>query len=182
MDYYVITGGPGVGKTTLIRALAAAGYRTVDEDARRIIREQQAQGGRALPWKDKAMYADAMFGASCAAYMKVQEEAPPPAAVPIFFDRGLLDAVCYMEMEGLALSGDQQDSIMRYRYAKHVFILPPWRAIYETDSERKQSWAEASDTYRRMKEVYAKYGYLPIDVPQGPVPQRCAYILQHIGL
>lgn len=48
---YVITGGPGTGKTSLIEALERDGLKTIKEVARDIIKEQQQQGGEALPWK-----------------------------------------------------------------------------------------------------------------------------------
>ncbi|WP_279157967.1 AAA family ATPase, partial [Parabacteroides goldsteinii] len=37
---YVITGGPGTGKTSLIEELKIVGYQTVKEVARDIIKEQ----------------------------------------------------------------------------------------------------------------------------------------------
>ncbi len=46
---FVVTGGPGSGKTTLIAALAARGYQTTVEAGRAIIREQMETGGTALP-------------------------------------------------------------------------------------------------------------------------------------
>lgn len=46
---FVVTGGPGAGKTTLIAALAAAGLATMQEAGRAVIREKSAMGGQALP-------------------------------------------------------------------------------------------------------------------------------------
>lgn len=46
---FIITGGPGAGKTTLIDALSAAGFPTSREAGRRIIQEQLDSGGSALP-------------------------------------------------------------------------------------------------------------------------------------
>lgn len=40
--YYVITGGPGVGKTTLLGELEKRNYRCMPEVARRVIQEQMA--------------------------------------------------------------------------------------------------------------------------------------------
>jgi predicted ATPase len=40
MKLYIISGGPGVGKTTLINALQKTGFKTVPEGARHIIRKQ----------------------------------------------------------------------------------------------------------------------------------------------
>ncbi len=58
----MLTGGPGAGKTTLIAALAEAGFSTMPEAGRAIIREQQAVGGRALPWLDPPAFAELMIG------------------------------------------------------------------------------------------------------------------------
>ena len=38
-------------------------------------------------------------------------------------------------------------------------MAPPWRAIYVTDKERKQSFAEAIKTYDLMVRVYEELGY-----------------------
>ena len=55
--FYVITGGPGVGKTTLIEGLRDLGFNTIDEDARKIIKNQVEIQGQGLPWKNKELYA-----------------------------------------------------------------------------------------------------------------------------
>ncbi|MGE4512409.1 MAG: AAA family ATPase, partial [Chryseobacterium sp.] len=39
-NLFVITGGPGTGKTTLLNALSANLYKTIQEAARAIIREE----------------------------------------------------------------------------------------------------------------------------------------------
>jgi predicted ATPase len=46
---FVITGGPGSGKRTLISALAEHGICTMPEAGRAIIRDQVAIGGEAVP-------------------------------------------------------------------------------------------------------------------------------------
>ncbi len=47
--FYIITGGPGVGKTSLIEELNRQGFSTVSEDARRIIKEQVGLGEDGVP-------------------------------------------------------------------------------------------------------------------------------------
>jgi hypothetical protein len=51
-----------LGKTTLIDALAAEGIRHMPEAGRAIIRDQVAIGGTALPWADRAAFAELMLG------------------------------------------------------------------------------------------------------------------------
>ncbi|MDP6359601.1 MAG: AAA family ATPase, partial [Planctomycetota bacterium] len=43
-EFYVLTGGPAVGKTTLIEHLAANGHTTIRESARDVIEEQKRLG------------------------------------------------------------------------------------------------------------------------------------------
>src|SRR3546814_9419519 len=61
-DFHVITGGPGSGKSTLIEALAVEGFDHMPEAGRAIIRDQVAIGGAALPWADRAAFAELMLG------------------------------------------------------------------------------------------------------------------------
>lgn len=55
-NFYVLTGGPGVGKTTLLEELERRNYEIVPEIARELIKEQQKTNGQVLPWKDKELY------------------------------------------------------------------------------------------------------------------------------
>lgn len=174
--HYVITGGPGVGKTTLLEALAMQGYQCVAEVARRIIQQQVQIGGSALPWANKTEYANLMWTESVKSYQENTAENP---STPIFFDRGLLDTVCYMEMENIPMHLDQFELLKSPLYDK-VFLLPPWKEIYHTDSERKQSWKEAKQTFEFLRKVYRKYGYTIIEVPKLPVEERVNFILEKL--
>lgn len=131
-NLFVITGGPGSGKTTLLNALAADGCRVVPEVARAIIREEIATNGTALPWKNKQLYTDKMIATSLQDYNMVRQSRP---AEICFFDRGVLDALCYAEMIGYSLADETMDKLKNCRYNAKVFILPPWKEIYEMDNE-----------------------------------------------
>ena len=56
-NLYVLTGGPGGGKSTVLDILDGMGYHTVREAGRKIIRSQAETGGNAVPWADTARYA-----------------------------------------------------------------------------------------------------------------------------
>ena len=56
-----ITGGPGSVKTSLIDALARAGYARTVEAGRAIIQDQLAIDGPALPWRDPSAFAELML-------------------------------------------------------------------------------------------------------------------------
>ena len=79
---FVITGGPGSGKSTLIAALAARGISVMPEAGRAIIRDQAAIGGSALPWADRAAYAELMLSWELRSYREALEK---PGPVNIIF-------------------------------------------------------------------------------------------------
>ncbi|MBN9296600.1 MAG: AAA family ATPase [Filimonas sp.] len=166
---YVITGGPGAGKTTLLHALKEK-YNYVDEVARTIIQEEMARNGTALPWADKVLYRDIMLERSIATFSKATNNCVT------FFDRGIPDVVAYTLLIGTQVTPQLHEAASQNRYNKQVFILPPWKEIYCTDTERKQDFDEAIKTYEVLCDVYEQYGYHLIQVPFLPVKQRAAFI------
>ena len=176
MGFFVITGGPGVGKTSLIEALQLRGYKTVAENARAIIRAEQHKGGDALPWKDKSGYASRMLKAGVQHY---QDTLRYWTGELVFFDRSVVDAVCYVEMENLTIEPAVMDEVKACIYEKMVFILPPWKEIYETDGERKQNWEEAQLTFDCLKKTYDRLGYTLVEVPRTTIEQRCAFVIDY---
>ena len=172
---YVLTGGPAVGKTTLLEELQRRGYEIVPEIARELIKEQQKDNGDALPWKNKLLYQEMMFNRSVDSFQCVSQQANLQA--PVFFDRGFIDAICYARLIQSEISEQMSGLAEDLRYNQQVFILPPWREIYETDNERKQDWNEAVLTFEKMSETYQHYGYHLVEVPKLPVNERADFVL-----
>lgn len=176
-NFYILTGGPGVGKTSVLDELEKSGYIVMPETARAIIKEQMAVDGEALPWKNKESYMRLMLEASAESY---QEAISKNNRLPIFFDRGILDAVCYAGMVGLEISDEIKEIAEKHQYNRKVFIFPPWQGIYETDNERKQDWKEAEATFAAMKKTYQDYGYETIEVPKDTIENRKDFIINCI--
>jgi predicted ATPase len=167
-NFFVFTGGPGVGKTTLIGHLAALGEKVVEETHRAVIAEQVAAGGRALPWDDHAAYCGLCVRRDIAKFDALNEETGR-----VFFDRGILDGFDpnWDASAGLVAAAHAR------RYNARVFVFPPWRDIYETDAERRQDWAEAEATFERVLRGLARFGYHPVIVPPATVEARAAFVL-----
>jgi len=171
----IISGGPGVGKTTVLDELARLGIAYAPEVARQIIREQVASGGNALPWGDREAYTMLMLARSIGYFL-----AHTPAPARTFTDRGLPDTLAYARRIGLRNTREIEDACRRYRYAPMVFLAPPWKEIYHTDGERKQSYAEAEATYLDVVEVYRDCGYEAIELPKVSPPERAGFMLEKI--
>jgi predicted ATPase len=168
--FFVITGGPGSGKTTLIEALATAGFATTPEAGRAIIQDQVMIGGRALPWADPALFAELMLAADLRTYRT------RPAEGVVVFDRGIPDIAGYLMLTGLPVPEHVAKAARLCRYNRRVFICPPWAGIYTGDSERKQTLEEAERTFRAMLAVYRDFDYELIEVPRQPVAERVAFV------
>lgn len=176
--YYIITGGPGVGKTTLINELHHRGHDTVPEIARERIMEQQATDTKALPKKNKKLYMELMFQRSVECFERTINGTR--GNDPVFFDRGFLDSLCYAAQEAIPITQEMKTLAENMRYNTSVFILPPWQEIHHTDEQRKQDWNEAVFTYNKMIQTYRGYQYDLVEVPKAPVKERADFILQYI--
>ncbi|MBP6345479.1 MAG: AAA family ATPase [Neisseriaceae bacterium] len=172
VNQIVITGGPGAGKSTLLTALAEAGYAVSAEVGRAVIQAQVASSGTALPWLNPLAFAEAMLAGEQKRHAQL-----PQGPEPVFLDRGWLDVIGYLNLEGLPPSPEMLvigAALPRYR---QVFILPPWRQIFTQDAERKQDFDVAVRTHKAMRHIYVEHGYAPIDVPIGTVAERMAFVL-----
>lgn len=117
--FFVITGGPGSGKSTLIDALEARGYARSHEAGRGVIQDQVAIGGHALPWRDRAAFADMMLGWEMRSHHLARR-----ARGPVFFDRGVPDVIGYLKLSALPVPAHLVAAAERFRYRRDVFIAP----------------------------------------------------------
>ncbi|ALK31587.1 AAA family ATPase [Burkholderia plantarii] len=174
--FFVVTGGPGSGKSTLVDALAARGLARTDEAGRGVIVDQVAIDGPALPWRDRAAFAELMLGWEMRSYA-LARRGMAPGAGPVFFDRGVPDVIGYLTLCGLPVPPHALAAARRYRYRSLVFLAPPWPAIYARDAERKQDYAEAVRTAEVMRQVYGELGYRLVELPCVEVEARCRFVL-----
>jgi predicted ATPase len=174
--FFVITGGPGSGKSTLIDALAARGLARTVEAGRAIIQDQIAIGGNALPWSDPLAFAELMLSWEMRSYRWARMQDGT-----VIFDRGMPDLVGYLRLVKLPLPAHMDQAARSFRYNRQVFIAPPWPEIFAQDSERKQTLKEAEQTHRVMVETYTTYGYDLVPLPLASIEERVQFVLQRIG-
>lgn len=165
----LITGCSGGGKSTLLSALAAAGHATVPEPGRRIVAEELAGDGAALPWVNPGRFARR-------ALTLARADLDAAEGDPIFFDRGMIDAaVALRQMEGIPLATSLGGPSP---YNDPVFVAPPWPEIFATDRERQHGLAEAMAEHDRILIGLADLGHRVISLPRVSVPERLAFLLQ----
>ncbi|GGC25208.1 ATP-binding protein [Parapedobacter defluvii] len=170
----IITGGPGMGKTSLIERLGQIGYPCVQESGRHIIQAELKSGGNNLPWADRQGFAKEMFNRAVADYGQALHN-----NTHTFFDRGLPDVIGYLMLCNLPISDTLWTAAKTYRYHPRVFIAPPWSEIYTVDNERKQSFEEAKATYEAMANVYMLLGYSLIEIPKVSLEERVQFIIKN---
>jgi len=170
---YIITGGGGSGKTTLINALKEHGFNCYDEVSRQIIIEQQKKGGDVMPWLNLPA-----FGEACFKEMSLQ--LIEPCFSSTFFDRGIPDILAYY-----AVNKIEQNPIYLSKnnlYNPTVFICPPWKDIFVNDEQRPESFEFAQNIYFELKECYTKAGFRLITLPKISVLGRVAFIADKLNI
>lgn len=175
--FFVITGGPGAGKTTLIEALRAAGFATAPEAGRAIIRDQVEIGGAATHQNNPGLFAELMLALDMQSYRQALDKTGL-----VFFDRGITELAGYHRMMGMPAPAHFRTAAEKFRYNTKVFAAPPWPEIFANDSERKQSLGEAVRTHDAAVRTYAEFGYDIVPLPKASVEERLRFVLAKAGL
>ena len=171
--FIVLSGCSGGGKSTLLEELSRRGHATVEEPGRRIVQEELARGGAALPWHDLAAFARRAIVMALA-----DREAMRDHPGPVFFDRGLIDAAAVLE----AHSGEPVLAPLaaQHRYNARVFLTPPWPEIYGSDPERRHRFEAACAEYERLERTYPALGYETVILPKVSVAERADFVLARL--
>jgi len=172
-NFYIITGGPGGGKTTLLDFLASNGYPYVGDTAREIIRHRLSLG--LPPRPDPATFASEMFYRDFENYISNSN-----SQRIIFFDRSFFDSAWLLNHFDPQTFHQIEKTHLIHRYNTKVFVTPPWQEIYKTDSERDQTFDQAVDVHDKVCNWYAEHKYELIIIPKDKVESRAKFLIDQI--
>lgn len=155
----------------MLAELQRRGYAGVEEPGRRIVREELAGDGAALPWVDPATFARRAVAMALA-----DRTAAEDLTGWVFFDRGLVDAAAALEH---ATGEAVLEPLGRaHRYHRRVFLVPPWQEIYLSDPERPHRFEAAKAEYGRLLSAYERLGYAVSILPKTDVAARADFVLE----
>lgn len=170
--WYVITGGPCAGKTTLIKELKKRGYPVVEEAARAYIDQEKAKGKTLEEIRaDEVGFQHAIIPMKQAA-----EEACSQTEVT-FFDRGMHDSVAYLAHAGVTNDPILAAVLPHSRYRK-VF-LPDLLPLVQ-DGARTETKEEARMIHNDIRTAYETAGMEVVRVPVMSVKKRADFILKRL--
>ena len=173
---YVITGGPGFGKTTVLNLLAKRNFQVCEEGARGLLqthREINVQTGAEnipLDFEKRVAFERLRF---------LNEIGINSVA---FSDRGLPDQIAYSWFRKKQPSSFIEEIVLANRYAPHVFVTPPWEEIYTQDGIRRESFEEAQLIHEQILKAYLKYRYKLVNLPKTNPEMRVRFILNFLGI
>lgn len=174
---YIITGAPGAGKTTILKALHARGYAVVDEAATDIIAHEQSLG-HLEPWHD-AGFVDAITLLQRAR----QEQLAPPGTAVQLYDRSPICTLALAHYGGQPVPRTLAREVNRIRregmYQPRVFFVRLLGFITPT-AARRISYAQSVRFERFHEQAYHAHGYELVDVPAGTVRERAELIDRYI--
>lgn len=170
---FVLTGGPGVGKITVLSVLEKWGYPCIQEVYGLLYAQAKEQDSLT-----------AFFANPVNLYARIlQEQITLEQALPkigcAFLDRSTIDIAAFARYFKVPLAAQFLQEIAR-QYATIFFLDPLPESLYVQCHERKETYKESLYVHDLIKEVYMHCGYQIVVVPFDTIENRTEYILSYV--
>lgn len=169
-----IVGGPGTGKTSVIKELQSRGYNTIKEAAREEIDEALA-GGKTIE-EIRSNPEEFQLAIVRRKIRNENEWLKRTDQEVVFVDRGMQDTWAYLTFENLSIARELEGIMNSHKYHK-VFLLEELDNYDGEDYARTESPEEATKIHKLTEQAYKRYGMAIEVVPNMSVRERVDYIL-----
>jgi len=171
-NWYVVTGGPSTGKTTVIDLLQKEGYDTTIEHARHYIDTMRNEGHSVEEIRNnKRKFQLGVLD------MQMEQEASIKTKDIVFLDRAIPDALAYYQFLGLDYDEKLIKAIKEISYKK-IFILD--RLPFTKDYARTENENDQKKIHQLIINVYTELGLPIVFVPVLPPLERVQFILKNL--
>lgn len=172
-NWYVVTGGPCSGKTTIIDVLKEKGYKVVYEAARWYI-DEEIKKGKTLDEIRKNEY---KFQKKILE-IKIDVEKTLPKEELIFIERGIPDSTAYYNQLCNISKDDFLEKALKKCHYKKVFLFE--MLDYKKDYARTESSEEATKLEEALEKSYLDLGFEVIRIPKMSIQKRICFLLNNI--
>lgn len=171
-NWYVITGGPGAGKTTIVNLLAAKGYKTTIEHARHYLDTQLVKGRTVEDVrKNQKEFQSGILD------MQIEQENSLSPNDVVFLDRAIPDALAYYRFLNLPEDEKLKEALSKVLYRK-IFILDC--LPLQQDYARKEDESAQKRIHSLLTDIYEALPVPVIHVPVMPPDKRVDFILKNL--
>ncbi|MBP7708540.1 ATP-binding protein [Candidatus Pacearchaeota archaeon] len=162
---YIVEGGPGCGKTTVLNLVESRGYAIVPEAARLVLSENKGLAGKALQ--------EAIMAKQTSLEDLAEGEV-------VFLDRGLPSCEGYAKYFGGNLENTTYETRLRSaKYESTVFLLDSLpKELYKNDAQRKETYEEAQRISEHLRQAYQQRGFNVVRVPFSNPQERAEQIVK----
>ena len=164
---FIITGGPSTGKSSIIEYLQKLGHLCFQEISREIIQKQNI-----LTSAKNFDFEYTVFKERKKQYLAAKKLH--------FYDRSMIDGLAYMKLQKKPIPQQILTELRAHPYESKVFITPTWEDIYHQDTERLESFEEATAIDKSLRKTYQSFGYELVEIPFSTVEERVKFILSQI--
>ncbi len=175
----ILTGGAGVGKTTIISLLKSKDRKTISESGREIYISEQNKAKEDKSYNPKLPQTDYVSFEEKVIQRQLEKEGKLTEGI-YFLDRSLVDCLGMSFYQRKTLKSNISELIRRANYFHKVFMLSPLEN-YENDEQRKETKEEMIKMHKELQKAYIGKGFNVIEVPIMSPEERVDFILKRLN-